>query len=87
MRNAAELEAAISNLRPGDLVKATTSFTVTGGMVIRNRLAAPAELDLSGVSFVYSGGYNVQAVLINNARNLYIYGGDLSTAGTRAAPA
>lgn len=82
VRNAAELEAAISNLRPGDLVKATTRFRVTGGMVIRNRLAAPAELDLSGVSFVYSGGYNVQAVLINNARNLYIYGGNLSTAGT-----
>ena len=31
--------------------------------MIKNRLAAPAELDLSGVSFVYSGGQNVQAVL------------------------
>ncbi len=82
VRNAAELEAAISNLRPGDLVKATTRFRVTGGMVIRNRLAAPAELDLSGVSFVYSGGQNNPAVLVNNAANLYIFGGDASTADT-----
>lgn len=80
--NAAQLQAALANLRPGDLVKATTHFTVNGGTVIRNRLAAPAELDLQGVSFVYSGGSNVQAVYINNARNLYIYGGDLSTSGT-----
>ena len=80
--NAAELRAAISNLQPGELVQARGRFTVSGGMVIRNRLAAPAELDLQGVSFVYSGGANVQAVFINNALNLYIYGGDLSTAGT-----
>jgi hypothetical protein len=82
VHNAAQLQSAISNLQPGDLVKAQGSFTVNGGTVIRNRLAAPAELDLHGVSFIYSGGQNVQAVFINNARNLYIYGGDLSTAGT-----
>ena len=82
MSNASQLQAALSNLRPGDLVKATTAFTVNGSTVIRNRLAAPAELDLTGVSFVFSGGFNAQAVLINNAKNLYIYGGDLSTADT-----
>ena len=80
--NASQLQAAISNLRPGDLVKATKPFTVSGTTVIRNRLSAPAELDLTGVSFVFSGGFNAQAVYINNARNLYIYGGDLSTSGT-----
>lgn len=80
--NAAELGAAISNLRPGDLVKATTRFTVRGITVIKNRLSSPAELDLSGVRFVYSGGENHPAVWLNNALNLYIYGGSLSTAGT-----
>ena len=82
VNNAAELQAAISNLQPGDLVKAATKFTVNGKTVIRNRLAAPAELDLSGVHFVYSGGQNNPAVYLNNARNLYILGGDMSTADT-----
>ena len=80
--NASQLQAALSNLRPGDLVKANAPFTVNGTTVIRNRLAAPAELDLNGVSFVFSGGFNAQAVRLNNARNLYIFGGDLSTADT-----
>jgi hypothetical protein len=78
---ASQLLAAISNLRPGDLVKATRNFTVTGETVIRNRLSSPAELDLRGVRFVYSAGTNDHAVSMNNARNLYIYGGDISTAG------
>ena len=80
--NASELQDAISSLQPGDLVKATGSFTVNGITVIKNRLGSPAELDLNGVSFVYSGGANHPALWLNNAKNLYIYGGDLSTAGT-----
>jgi hypothetical protein len=80
--SASQLLAAISNLQPGDLVKATTSFTVSGQTKIANRLSAPAELDLGGVSFVYAGGQNMNAVWINNAQNLYIYGGDLSTSDT-----
>jgi len=83
--NASELLAAISSLQAGDLVKATRSFTVNGITVIKNRLTSPAELDLSGVSFVYSGGANHPALWLNNARNLYIYGGDLSTADTGGA--
>jgi hypothetical protein len=83
--NASQLQAAIANLKPGDLVKAAQSFTVSGVTAIRNRLASPAELDLTGVSFVYSGGDNHPAVWLDNARNLYIYGGDLSTAGTGGA--
>jgi hypothetical protein len=82
VNNASELKAAISNLRPGDLVKAAATFTVNGITVIKNRLSSPAELDLSGVRFVYSGGANHPALWLNNARNLYIYGGSLSTAGT-----
>ena len=80
--NAAALLSAISNLQAGDLVRATGSFTVTGETVIKNRLSTPAELDLSGVSFVNSSGKNLPAVWLNNASNLYIYGGDASTADT-----
>jgi hypothetical protein len=80
--NASQLLAAISNLEAGDLVKATGSFTVSGETVIKNRLSAPAELDLGGVSFVYSGGRNLPAVWLNNAQNVYIFGGDASTADT-----
>ncbi len=80
--SASELDAAIANLQPGDLVEATKSFAVSGETVIKNRLAAPAELDLSGVYFVYSGGDALPAVWLDNAENLFIYGGDLSTADT-----
>jgi hypothetical protein len=80
--NASDLLAAISNLQPGDLVKAKRPFTVSGITVIRNRLSSPAELDLAGVRFVFSAGSNHPAVVLENARNLYIYGGDLSTADT-----
>ena len=82
VRTASQLLAAIANLRAGDSVRATQSFTVNGITVIRNRLDSPAELDLSGVHFVYSGGANHPALWLDNASHLYIYGGDLSTAGT-----
>jgi hypothetical protein len=78
----AELRSAISTLRAGDLVKATTSFTVSGTTVIKNRLSSPAELDLSGVRFVYSGGQDYPAVWLDDAENVRIYGGDASTADT-----
>jgi hypothetical protein len=80
-----ELRSALSNLQPGDLVEATASFTVNGQTRISNRLSAPAELDLSGVSFVYSGGQDYNAVWLDNAQNLYIYGGDTSTSDTGGA--
>jgi hypothetical protein len=80
--NASALLAAISNLEPGDLVRATRSFTVSGITVIKNRLSSPAELDLSGVHFVFVGGSDHPAVELNNAANLFIYGGDVSTVGT-----
>jgi hypothetical protein len=80
--NATQLQSAISNLQAGDLVQAPGSFTVSGETVIKNRLSSPAELDLTGVRFVYSGGENRPAVWLNNAENLYIYGGDTSTADT-----
>jgi hypothetical protein len=83
--SAGALRAAISHLRVGDLVKASGSFVVSGETVIAKRLSAPAVLDLSGVSFVNSGGLNQPAVWLNNASNLRIYGGDLSTADTGGA--
>jgi hypothetical protein len=83
--NAAKLRSAISNLRPGDLVKASSGFTVAGETIISNRLSAPAELDLTGVHFVYSGGRNLPAVWLDNARNLYIYGGNATTSDSGGA--
>jgi hypothetical protein len=77
-----QLQSAIANLQAGDLVRATRSFTVSGETIIANRLSSPAVLDLTGVSFVYSGGANRPAVWLNNAANLFIYGGDTSTADT-----
>jgi hypothetical protein len=88
VNSASQLESAIRTLRPGDLVKATASFTVSkassNALVIKNRLSAPAVIDLTGhtVKFVYSGDKNYNAVWLDNPQNLRIYGGDLSTSGT-----
>ena len=82
--NASQLQAAISSLRAGDLVKATAPFTVssrtTAPLVINKRLSAPAEIDLTGVKIAYTGTSQENGVWLNNARNLYIFGGDISTA-------
>ena len=84
--SASQLQAAISNLQPGDLVKATAGFTVSNAsatpLVIKNRLSAPAEIDLTGVKIVYTGTQQLQAVWLNNASNLSIFGGDISTSDT-----
>jgi hypothetical protein len=73
-------------LQPGDLVKATASFTVSnssGPCAGRSRTPlAPAEIDLTGVKIVYTGTQQVNAVWLNNASNLYIFGGDISTSDT-----
>ena len=88
VRSAPELRLAIANLRPGDLVKATADFTVSSSssdaLVIKNRLGAPAVIDLTEhtVEIVYSGGKNDNAVLLDNPKNVRIYGGDLSTSDT-----
>jgi hypothetical protein len=80
--SASAFQTALANLQPGDLVQATSSFTVSGETKIAARLSAPAELQLTGVSFVYSGGSNLPAVWLDNAQNLIILGGNLSTADT-----
>jgi hypothetical protein len=84
--SASELQSAISNLQPGDLVKATARFTVSSSssaaLVIKNRLSAPAEIDLTGVKIVYTGTQQVDGVWLNNAKNLHIFGGDISTSDT-----
>jgi hypothetical protein len=85
--SASALLSAISNLQAGDLVKATAPFTVTvpnsntsGGVLnIFNRLSSYAEIDLTGVSIVYSGTNKVPGVYIRNASHLYIFGGDITT--------
>jgi len=85
VRSASQLRSAITNLRPGDLVRATADFTVSSSsaeaLVIKNRLSAPAVIDLTGhlVRFVYSGDKDYSAVLLDNPENIRIYGGDLST--------
>jgi hypothetical protein len=79
--SATELKSAIANLRPGDLVQATASFTVDGPTTISKRLPSYAEIDLSGHTgkFVYPGTENVSAVWVANASHIRIFGGDLST--------
>jgi hypothetical protein len=86
--SASQLKSAINDLRPGDLVKATANFTVSSSssnaLVIKNRLSAPAVIDLTGhtVKFVYSGEKDYNAVWLDNPQNVRIYGGDLSTSHT-----
>jgi hypothetical protein len=88
VRDPSELRSAITNLRPGDLVKATADFTVSSSssdaLVIKNRLVAPAVIDLTGqtVRIVYSGDKDNNAVLLDNPKNIRIYGGDISTSDT-----
>src|SRR5206468_2392986 len=42
----------------------------------------PAEIDLAGVKIVYTGTEQANGVWLNNAKNLYIFGGDISTSDT-----
>ena len=83
--SASELQSAISNLQPGDLVKATARFTVSNSssaaLVIKNAFG-PREIDLAGVKIVYTGTEQDNGVWLNNAKNLYIFGGDISTSDT-----
>lgn len=82
------LKSALSHLRPGDLVEATADFTVSSStspaLVVKNRLSAPAVIDLTGhaVRFVYTGRKNETAVWLDDPKNLRIYGGDMSTSDT-----
>ena len=88
VRSASQLRSAISGLRAGDLVRATADFTVSNSssdaLIIKNRLSAPAVIDLTRhtVRFVYSGHKNDNAVWLDNPENVRIYGGELSTSGT-----
>jgi hypothetical protein len=83
---AAALKTAISTLQPGDLIKATTPFTVTSAsgpaLTISARPSSTAEIDLTGVTFVYNGGQNENGVFIGNAANLNIFGGTITTSST-----
>jgi hypothetical protein len=81
---ASELKSALSNLRAGDLVKATAAFTVTGQTIISKRLPSWAVIDLSGydVKFVYAGGQNEPAVYLSDAENIRLYGGEATTVHT-----
>jgi hypothetical protein len=80
---AAGLKSALSSLQAGDLVKATSSFTVTSGsstpLVITARPSATAEIDLTGVTISFTGSSDTEAVELNNAANLNIFGGSITT--------
>lgn len=84
--SAAALKSALAALKPGELVKATAPFTVSSSssvpLVIANRLSGPAEINLAGINVVYTGTSDVDAVSINNAQNVRIFGGDISTSDT-----
>jgi len=81
---AAELEHALANLQPGDLVRATASFTVSGMTTISRRLSSWAVVDLTGhsVKFVNDGDRNFPAVWLKNPSYIRIYGGETTTSGT-----
>jgi len=81
---ATQLKNALVNLRPGDLVRATASFTVLGTTTISRRLSSWAVVDLTGYSvrFVYTGGRNYPAVWLKDPSYIQIYGGDASTSHT-----
>jgi hypothetical protein len=80
---AAALKTALSNLQAGDLVQATSPFTVSSAsstpLVITNRPSATAEIDLTGVTIAYTGSSDTEAVELNNAANLNIFGGSITT--------
>lgn len=87
---AAGLKAALANLQAGDLVKATAPFTITVGgsadaLTISSRLSSYAELDLTGVSILYTGGQNYDGVWLKNPSHIRILGGDISTDDTGGA--
>jgi hypothetical protein len=77
----AELQSAITNIRSGDLVKATTGFSVSGEFKISVNPSGPAEIDLgtgsSAVKFSYSGTSDLPSVWIVNSSNLRIFGGEI----------
>lgn len=81
--NASALKTAIANLRPGDYVKASAPFTVSGSatepLIISNRLLSPAVIDLTGVKIAYTGTGNTASVYLADPSNIRIYGGDITT--------
>ena len=80
--NASQLQAAISNLRPGDLVKATRASPSAARRLIIEPALAPRRARPQRRPFRLLRTADEPAPLVNNARNLYIYGGDLSTSNT-----
>jgi hypothetical protein len=78
--NASELKAALADLQPGDLVRATAPFTVSGETIISRQLSSWAVVDLgSFVTFEYPGGKNFPAVYLDNPTHIRIYGGIVTT--------
>ncbi len=80
--SAATLRTALANLQGGDLIQASSPFTVPATLTISNRPATRAEIDLTGVSVTFSGNADTPGIVINNASNLYIFGGDATTGST-----
>jgi hypothetical protein len=78
-----QLADAVSKIRPGDEIDATTAFKVSGEFVIDQRVSgAGAVIDLgtgnNAVRFDYGGNTNLPSVWIRGARNIRIYGGDIT---------
>ena len=80
--NQAQLAAAVANIRAGDLVKATTGFSVSGEFQISVNPTGPAVIDLGtgagAVHFSYTGTLDLPSVWIVGSSNLRIYGGDIA---------
>lgn len=83
--SASQLKSALTNLQPGDLVKASAPFTVSNGscstcngLVISNRLSAPAEINLTGVTIEYTGTGQYNSIWIKNVQNVWLFGGNIT---------
>jgi hypothetical protein len=79
----AALKTALSGLAAGDLVQASAPFTVSSttctNILINKNLATWAEIDLTGVSIVYTGTSDCAGVQITAASHIRVFGGDIST--------
>ena len=79
----ADLASAVEHLRAGDLIQATTAFSVIGEFAIAKKLPPPgAVIDLGAgndaVRFTYGGTGNFPSVWIHDTTNLKIYGGNIT---------
>jgi len=74
----AQFSSDLANLQAGDELD-VQPMTIPGSVNIRNALSAPAEIHFApGVYFSGASQYAYNTVQISGARNLRLYGGDIT---------